>query len=215
MGLDIYYRKFKKNDEISLDVKDGWGDIYNECERQSREKFAKVYDSVLSSLKKADNYEEAYKKGIKKICKFSNYPQFDYNKLGVSYDYSTHQYNYTTTPIEVFERERNEIISNHYAPYIAYFRKANFVYAYFQDKLIDEIAWVTRDDLIDLIDRCKKVLEDHTLAEKLLPTRSGFFFGSTEYDDWYYNDVKDCKKQMEKLLKGFKDDELMYVSMSW
>ena len=111
--------------------------------------------------------------------------------------------------------EKESLLENHYSPYIAYFRKVNFIYAYFAEKLIDEVAWVTKGDLEDLIDRCSKVLKHHSLAEKLLPTQGGFFFGSTEYDVWYFDDVKNCKKQMKRLLKNFKDDELMYVVMSW
>jgi hypothetical protein len=34
-----------------------------------------------------------------------------------------------------------------------------------------------------------KVIEDATVAEKLLPTREGFFFGSTEYDEDYLDEV--------------------------
>lgn len=34
-----------------------------------------------------------------------------------------------------------------------------------------------------------RVIEDATTAERLLPTRSGFFFGPTEYDEWYLNEV--------------------------
>ena len=37
---------------------------------------------------------------------------------------------------------------------------------------------------------CDKVLDDNSLAEELLPTRSGFFFGSTDYDEWYFEDIK-------------------------
>ena len=32
------------------------------------------------------------------------------------------------------------------------------------------------------------------VAEDLLPTQSGFFFGSTDYDEYY---LKDCKKALE------------------
>jgi len=35
---------------------------------------------------------------------------------------------------------------------------------------------------------------------KLLPTEDGFFFGSTDYDEWYLNDVKDTIKILDKAL---------------
>lgn len=34
-----------------------------------------------------------------------------------------------------------------------------------------------------------KVIKDATVAKKLLPTHSGFFFGSTDYDQFYLDEV--------------------------
>jgi hypothetical protein len=219
MGLDIYFRKLKNNDKLPKEINsyDDWEKVTDEADNQSRKKFTKAYDFAVKALKKAskENYSEVYGRVIKRICKFSNFPQFHYKELGVDYDYGKNKYIYTPVPVSNFTKNRSAILKGHYAQHIAYFRKVNFVYAYFSPKLIDEVAWVTREDLIDLINRCEKVLKDHFLAETLLPTQSGFFFGSTEYDDWYFYDVEDCKKQMSKLLKGLKDDELIYVAMSW
>lgn len=52
---------------------------------------------------------------------------------------------------------------------------------------------VYRDYITDLLDKCNKVLADHSKAEELLPTMDGFFFGSTEYDDYYFDDVEEVK----------------------
>lgn len=52
-------------------------------------------------------------------------------------------------------------------------------------------------------------------AELLLPTTSGFFFGGTDYDEWYVQNVLSCKRQFEKLLKKWKDNEVVYNMMSW
>lgn len=213
MGLDVYFHKLKKNENVE-NVTD-WSVISEECDRQSTEALTKAYDDCILSLKRARNYNSAYNRVMKILCKFTNYPHFDYKALGVSYDYKSGKYSFNPASIKVFLDERDNILKSHYAPHIAYFRKANFVYAFFSNKLVNECAWVTREDLKDLIDRCEKVLNDHSLAEELLPTRAGFFFGSTEYDEWYYQDVKNCLKQMKKLLKDFADDEVMYVVMSW
>lgn len=35
-----------------------------------------------------------------------------------------------------------------------------------------------------------KLIEDNSVAETLLPTTSGFFFGSTDYDEYYYEDIE-------------------------
>lgn len=98
----------------------------------------------------------------------------------------------------------------------AYFRKVNFIYRYFGNKLEDECCIVTKAEIEDIIERCKKVSADHSLAEELLPTTSGFFFGSTEYDDWYFHDVEDCQKKMESLLEDYDETkDVIWVEMSW
>ena len=98
----------------------------------------------------------------------------------------------------------------------AYFRKVNFIYRYFGEKLVDESCIVTKAEIEDIIERCKKVLADHSLAKELLPTCDGFFFGSTDYDNWYFKDVEDCQKQMEKLLEDYDETtDVIWVDMSW
>jgi len=62
-----------------------------------------------------------------------------------------------------------------------------------------------------------QVIEDSTVAEKLLPTQPGFFFGSYEYDEWYLNDVVETREWILRMLAeheqvGFAD--LVYSS-SW
>ena len=98
----------------------------------------------------------------------------------------------------------------------AYFRKVNFIYRYFGEKLVDESCIVTKAEIEDIIERCKKVLADHSLAEELLPTTDGFFFGSTDYNDWYFHDVEDCQEQMQKLLEDYDETtDVIWVDMSW
>lgn len=45
-----------------------------------------------------------------------------------------------------------------------------------------------------------KILEDPTKAIELLPTTDGFFFGSTDYDQWYWWDVQHTQRKLDKLL---------------
>lgn len=52
-------------------------------------------------------------------------------------------------------------------------------------------------------------------AESLLPTQSGFFFGSIEYTPYYLSDILSCKEQFEKLLADWKNNEVVYNIMSW
>lgn len=43
------------------------------------------------------------------------------------------------------------------------------------------------------------VLVDTSLAEELLPTQEGFFFGGTEYGEWYLDDLRETIKIIEAL----------------
>ena len=59
-------------------------------------------------------------------------------------------------------------------------------------------------------------IENPTVARRLLPTQDGFFFGGTEYDQWYYEDVKQTVEIIEKVLAttDFEHEIVMYSS-SW
>jgi hypothetical protein len=67
--------------------------------------------------------------------------------------------------------------------------------------------------LQELLDLCKIVQKDHSQAEELLPSASGFFFGGTDYDEWYYNDIENTISVLEDALED-KNGEYYYTS-SW
>ena len=93
-------------------------------------------------------------------------------------------------------------------------RKANQIRGWFVDKGIiqddDNCVQrpVTQQDINDLVDDCKTVLADHSKAEELLPPTSGFFFGSEEFDKWYYEDLQMTVEKLEPLKE--KDDHYIY-----
>jgi len=59
-----------------------------------------------------------------------------------------------------------------------------------------------------------EVLEDSTVAQKYLPTGEGFFFGSTEYNQWYWEDLLETKKILEQALESDDRCEFSYQA-SW
>src|SRR5574343_67369 len=88
----------------------------------------------------------------------------------------------------------------------AYWRKANQIHNWFVENVQegeDDCGnyTVSTEQLQELVDTCRKVWADHRLAEGLLPTASGFFFGGTDYDEWYYQDLTDTVEQLEPLLE--------------
>lgn len=81
-------------------------------------------------------------------------------------------------------------------PTVFYWRKANAIHHWFVEKVqngVDECqeSLVHPEMLLDLIDRCEQVAADRSKCHDLLPTVGGFFFGSTEYDEWYFRDVEE------------------------
>ena len=104
---------------------------------------------------------------------------------------------------------------------IAYWRKANAIHQWFVDNCqegVDECqeTWVPREKLADLMELCEKIIAKPKVAQELLPTQGGFFFGSTNYDEWYMQDVKHTYDRLSKILN---DDALagcqFYYQSSW
>ena len=91
---------------------------------------------------------------------------------------------------------------------VAYWRKANQIHNWFIENCADGVddckpITVTEKDLVKLRELCKKVLKDHSKAKELLPTQEGFFFGSTDYDDWYYKDLEYTVKALKDIDAGY------------
>ncbi len=67
----------------------------------------------------------------------------------------------------------------------------------------------------ELRDDCKSVLSNHSLAEELLPCESGFFFGSTEYDKYYYNDLEYTVELIGNILDKYSSEHTFSYQSSW
>lgn len=103
-------------------------------------------------------------------------------------------------------------------------RKANHIHKWFVDNVQNgeddcKEYYVSRDSLIELADLCQDVIERNDPS--LLPTQSGFFFGSTDYDEYYFEECKITAKTIRDVLKEdslkpenvYKGD--FYYSSSW
>lgn len=139
---------------------------------------------------------------------------------------------------------------------VCYWRKANAIHAWFVRECQDgnddcEDHRVEREQLQELVDKCKQVLRLKTVvdkvtdstsvsfspetgviveksqspglvvarpesAEEILPTQSGFFFGRTDYDQYYLEYLKHTVETLEKILADdrFNDCDFYYRS-SW
>lgn len=57
------------------------------------------------------------------------------------------------------------------------------------------------------------IIEDSSVAVELLPTTNGFFFGSTDYDEYYLDDIKYTIDVLEEALKD--ENAEFYYCSSW
>jgi len=102
---------------------------------------------------------------------------------------------------------------------VGYWRKANHIHQWFVTRCQDgedncAKYYVDREKLAELKQACDEVLADKTKADDLMPCQEGFFFGATEYDEWYFKECERTSKLVEQLLKSPNDWEFYYQS-SW
>lgn len=103
---------------------------------------------------------------------------------------------------------------------VGYWRKANHIHNWFVEKCQDGVdecqkTYINIEQLTDLLQVCKIVINNKDLASELLPTSSGFFFGGTEYDEYYFNDIQYTIELIESLLKEDNTNSSFYYSSSW
>lgn len=102
-----------------------------------------------------------------------------------------------------------------------YWRKANAIHGWFVKNIQNDVDDcgeypVEREQLAELAELCERVLGFRHLATDLLPPTSGFFFGGTDIDEGYWEDLKYTLTEIRKILedKRLKMAEFTYGS-SW
>ena len=207
MGLDMYLNKMPRygnatakdvvNIENYIDYINAKGNPDSSARNYSMEEWCGVSESDID-VKMLDFYQHFYNK---------KYSAWD----------TEHEYGY--------DRIMDQV---------AYWRKANHIHKWFVKNVQDgedDCEYhdeVTKEVLIELLMTCMTVLASSELDEdgeliknpkvamELLPTTSGFFFGGTEYNQWYYEDIKYTAETIKKILEttDFEIEMIYYVS-SW
>lgn len=102
---------------------------------------------------------------------------------------------------------------------IGYFRKVNFLMSFFDYDGNCEYKEIAKCELEDLRDACAEISKMEPINKErcaeLLPTQSGFFFGNTDYDQWYFNDVKEVFEWVDGVLDHLADDEVVLMYCWW
>jgi hypothetical protein len=100
----------------------------------------------------------------------------------------------------------DEKISDDEPVELAYWRKVNWLHNWFVQKCQDGVdescreTPVSKAQLEELLQTIDRVIQNPELAKELLPPRAGFFFGNTNIDEYYMENLKTTKEQVKKVL---------------
>ena len=103
---------------------------------------------------------------------------------------------------------------------VGYWRKANQIHNWFVQNVQDgeddcKEYYVTPESIIELYEVVSEVLASGSkeVALDKLPPQSGFFFGGTQIDEYYWEDLEHTKQVLQPLIDAFNEaNELGYES---
>lgn len=120
-----------------------------------------------------------------------------------------------------FYKKKKESDYSSEDPEVAYFRKHNWLLPYFSyydncsnvDITKDKMEWFVKDAESILNEQGER---KEFLAESLIPPTSGFFFGSTDIDEFYYECLEEDVNKFSKILEETNfDEEQVYMNCWW
>ena len=146
--------------------------------------------------------------------------------IGLEYDHNIRKDKKTEIIINDEKYEHENLSSIDYR--VGYWRKANAIHKWFVDNIQDgeddcKEYYVEEYKLQELYKICveiKLLYENNKSSvvkyrlDELWPTHGGFFFGSVDYDDSYFQDIQDTIKILIPILEDDKGGEY-YYSSSW
>jgi hypothetical protein len=115
--------------------------------------------------------------------------------------------------------DQNDIYGVSVSVNCGYWRKANQIHKWFVDNVQDGNDncgeyYVSHSQLQELLTTCRQALFKKDPSE--LPPQAGFFFGGTDIDEYYWGDIKNTIRQLDRLVKLPDFENLsFYYSSSW
>ena len=108
---------------------------------------------------------------------------------------------------------------------VHYWRKANSIHNWILKEtgtpsdfnVNDNGIELTKDILIKFVEQAETVLRDKSdeTSARLIPSCSGFFFGNTAYDEWYYKDIESTAEKFKQLINTFDFETYELVYSCW
>lgn len=101
---------------------------------------------------------------------------------------------------------------------VKYWRKSNAIHKWFVDNVQDGVDdcgryEVSLSQLTELKDICIRLMKSPEDSKELLPTTEGFFFGSDDYGDWYFEDLMNTAAIIVQLERDHKKAKELGHSM--
>lgn len=102
---------------------------------------------------------------------------------------------------------------------VAYWRKFNALHNWFVNNVqlgVDDCGFyeLFQDHIVDLLDTLQNTLDDQDSSH--FEPIGGFFFGSIEVDDYYWEQVENTRDKMYRLLNDFDwENQRMFYYSSW
>lgn len=147
-------------------------------------------------------------------------PAYDYKIVDGNYERETNaEFTKVVDASELNYVTSNEGVGATVSTTAIYWRKVNSIHNWFIQKCangVDECQPipVSRDRLQTLLATVEETIKSKNA--ELLPPASGFFFGSTDVDEWYWNDLKYTKRELKNLLNKTESDSVDFIyQASW
>lgn len=103
---------------------------------------------------------------------------------------------------------------------VMYWRKANAIHGWFMQFAEEDNCTPVPIDMAaihELRDDIQKVLDEGTMEAVMeyLPPTAGFFFGSTEVDEYYWMELKDTVTKLNSIIESSSEDTEFEYCASW
>ena len=96
---------------------------------------------------------------------------------------------------------------------VGYWRKANAIHNWFVQNVQDgeddcKEYYVSSESVQELYDTVVECLNGGVeVALEKLPPQDGFFFGSTQIDEWYWQDLEETKRMLQPIIDAYNESK--------
>lgn len=219
MGLDMYLDKVKKLDEnVTLDDICLLNDYFNWKENGQEYTFEKWCGQDIKKVKRKliPLYKDEYKT---RYCDWDTEHKYGYKSLLeqlVSWRKANQIHNWFVENVQDGKDDcaNYEVTKEQLKTLFKLCMKVKLASKLVKGKVKNGYTFKDGVEIPNIEDG--EYIEDPSTAMELLPSQSGFFFGSTEYDQWYMSDIDfTIKKILEVLRTTDFDKEIVFYSSSW